>query len=493
MAIRPKSGDIGYLEKQQNTIEMTPHKTANLKRSVGLFGAVMMGLGSIVGTGVFVSIAISVSVAGVWALLAIALASIVAICNGLSSAQLAANHPVSGGTYEYGHRWCSPRIGFVAGWMFLFAKSASAAAASLGFSGYVLQLAGVTDRSWLVPLALAGVALVTVITLIGILRTSLINSLIVAVTLTTLAFFVVAGLPNAWANVWPAEGISGATTSRPNPLDFSMANILYATALMFVAYTGYGRIATLGEEIDDPRRNIPRAIIVTLLVSMLLYVSVGFVVVFANQGSGNVAEISVPPAARPSGSEGLTYSDMIRILLVTFNSSTIGKAAPLHTIANGFGIPWAGTVLAVGAITAMLGVLLNLILGLSRVLLAMGRRAEMPTQAALVGEKTGVPWVATLIVAAIISLIVLVGDVQIAWSFSAFAVLIYYSITNLCALRMKPSERIFPIWPAWIGLASCLFLAFWVQPYIWANGLALLALGLLWQRAAIRLKERPSD
>ena len=447
---------------------MNPPKTANLKRSVGLFGAAMMGLGSIVGTGVFVSIAIGVSVAGVWALLAIALASIVAICNGLSSAQLAANHPVSGGTYEYGHRWCSPRIGFVAGWMFLFAKSASAAAASLGFSGYVLQLAGVSDRSWLVPMALAGVALVTVITLIGIRRTSLANSLIVAVTLTTLAFFVVAGLPNAWANAWPAEAISGATTGRPNPLDFSMANLLYATALMFVAYTGYGRIATLGEEISDPRRNIPRAIIVTLLVSMLLYVSVGFVVVFANQGSGNITA-------------ALT------------KSASIGKAAPLHTIANGFGIPWAGTVLAVGAITAMLGVLLNLILGLSRVLLAMGRRAEMPTQAALVAEKTGVPWVATLVVAAIIGLIVLVGDVQIAWSFSAFAVLIYYSITNLCAIRMKPSERIFPIWPAWIGLAACLFLAFWVQPYIWANGLALLALGLLWQRAAIRLKERPID
>ena len=174
---------------------------------------------------------------------------------------------------------------------------------------------------------------------------------------------------------------------------------------------------------------------------MLVYVLVGFVVVFANQDSENISSF-LP------------------------KSTTIGKAAPLHKIADGFGIPWAGTVLAVGAITAMLGVLLNLILGLSRVLLAMGRRAEMPTQVALVAEKTGVPWVATLVVAAIIGLIVLVGDVQIAWSFSAFAVLIYYSITNLCALRMKPSERIFPIWPAWVGLASCLFLAFWVQPYI---------------------------
>ncbi len=450
---------------------MSVPKTANspqnaeLKRSVGLFGAAMMGLGSIVGTGVFVSIAIGVSVAGVWALLAIALASIVAICNGLSSAQLAANHPVSGGTYEYGHRWCSPRIGFVAGWMFLFAKSASAAAAALGFSGYVLQLAGVSDRSWLIPLALLGVALVTVITLIGIRRTSLANSLIVAITLTTLAFFVIAGLPNAWGNAWPSDALADAMPSGTNPNEFSIKNLFYATALMFVAYTGYGRIATLGEEIDNPRRNIPRAIIVTLLVSMALYVSVGFVVVFANQ----------------------TNSDLATALS---KSATIGKAAPLHAIAAGFGIPWAGNVLAVGAITAMLGVLLNLILGLSRVLLAMGRRAEMPTQAALVGDRTGVPWVATLVVAAIIGLIVLVGDIKIAWSFSAFAVLIYYSITNLCALRMTSDERIFPIWPAWIGLSSCLFLAFWVQPIIWANGLALLALGLLWQRAALRLQQQ---
>ena len=245
-----------------------------------------------------------------------------------------------------------------------------------------------------------------------------------------------------------------------------MSDLLHAIALMFVAYTGYGRIATLGEEIDNPRRNIPRAIIVTLLVSMVLYVSVGFVVAFANQ----------------QNTEG--------IVNVVFWSSSLGKAAPLQVIASGFGVPGVSTVLAIGAITAMLGVLLNLILGLSRVLLAMGRRAEMPTQAAMISESANVPWVATLIVSAIISLIVLIGDIRIAWSFSAFAVLIYYSITNLCVLRMDHSERIFPVWPAWIGLASCLFLAFWVPPHVWGNGLALIAIGLLWQRAAGKLQQQ---
>ena len=425
-----------------------------LQRSVGLTGAVMMGLGSILGTGVFVSIAIGVSIAGAWTLLAIALAAVTAICNGLSSAQLAANHPVSGGTYEYGHRWCSPRIGFIAGWMFMFAKSASAAAAALGFSGYLLQLLGVNDRSWLVPTALLAVALVIAITLVGIRRSSLANSLIVAVTLLSLAFFVIAGLPSAWAALHEEVATVEPVVHWWSHSEFSIRNILEVTALMFVAYTGYGRIATLGEEIKNPRRNIPRAIIATLLVSMMLYVSVGFVVVFAN------------------------HQDY----------SKFESTAALQLIANGFDVPGAGVVLAVGAITAMLGVLLNLVLGLSRVLLAMGRRSEMPTQMSLISEGSGVPWVATLVVAAIISGIVLIGDIRVAWSFSAFAVLIYYSITNLCALRMDPAERIFPIWPAWIGLTSCLFLAFWVEPYVWGNGLALIAVGLLWQRAAVRLK-----
>ena len=445
--IKNSPGNSGQLE----TID-----SPELQRSVGLPGAVMMGLGSILGTGVFVSIALGVSIAGAWTLLAIALASITAICNGLSSAQLAANHPVSGGTYEYGHRWCSPRIGFIAGWMFMFAKSASAAAAALGFSGYLLQLVGVTDRSCLVPVALLAVGLVTAITLIGIRRSSLANSLIVAVTLVALVFFVIAGLPSAWNTAWKNEvNIVEPMIGWWSRSDFSIPNILQVTALMFVAYTGYGRIATLGEEIKNPRRNIPRAIITTLLVSMVLYVSVGFVVVFANQR----------------------------------NFSSFEGSAALHLIANDFSIPYAGVVLAVGAITAMLGVLLNLVLGLSRVLLAMGRRSEMPTQTALISQGSGVPWVATLVVATIISGIVLIGDIKIAWSFSAFAVLIYYSITNLCVLRMKPAERIFPIWPAWIGLTSCLFLAFWVEPIIWGNGLALIAVGLLWQRAAVRLKQ----
>lgn len=413
----------------------------SLKREVGLIGAAMMGLGSIVGTGVFVSIGIGAEVAGGSVLLAIFLASLVAICNGLSSAQLAANHPVSGGTYEYGYRWLSPTIGFVAGWTFLVAKSASAATAALGFAGYLNQNLELSNN-YLVILALGAVALMTAVTLLGISRTSWINTTIVAVTLFSLFVFVLAGFPTA---------ISKASGNIPLEDIRLSKELLEATALMFVAFTGYGRIATLGEEIKNPRVSIPRAIIFTLLVSMLLYFCVGFVAL-ANAGADSYGEAS------------------------------LASVAPLQIIANGFGASWIATLISLGAMTAMLGVLLNLILGLSRVLLAMGRRNDMPSATSQVSPTRAVPYIATLTVAGIITSFVLSGNIKIAWSFSAFTVLIYYAVTNACAIRLSKSERLYPAWISWCGLSACLFLAFWVEPIIWGVGLGLIAIGLLWKK-----------
>ena len=187
---------------------------------------------------------------------AIGLAGLVALCNGLSSAQLAANHPVSGGTYEYGHRWLNPSLGFVAGWMFLCAKSASAATAALGFALYLNP-----ENS--LPIALAIVWVITAITLLGIQRTNTINTLIVGAVLLSLIAFVVFGAP----------AISANPQNWQSALDGeNLKNLLPATALMFVAFTGYGRIATLGEEVTEPRRTIPRAIIATLVTTTVIYI-----------------------------------------------------------------------------------------------------------------------------------------------------------------------------------------------------------------------------
>jgi APA family basic amino acid/polyamine antiporter len=135
-------------------------------------------------------------------------------------------------------------------------------------------------------------------------------------------------------------------------------------------------------------------------------------------------------------------------------------------------------------VTAMLGVLLNLILGLSRVLLAMGRRADMPAVLARLDRSGRTPTASVVLVGAGIAALALIGNVKTTWSFSAFTVLIYYALTNLAALRLPASQRRYPRFIPALGLAACLFLAFWVEPTIWIVGLGLLTLGLLWHLAA---------
>lgn len=430
---------------------MNRSDSSALARVVGLWGAVWMGLGSILGTGVFVSLGIATGVIGSGVVLAVSLAALVATANGLSSAQLAAAHPVSGGTYEYGHRFVNPSAGFAAGWMFLAAKSASAATAALGCAGYLLHALGFTDGH--VPrisLALVIVLVLTALVAGGIRRSNRANVTIVSVTLLALASFVVFGWHTVDTTVL-AERIGPATWWEA--LD-SPAALLHATALMFVAYTGYGRIATLGEEVRDPATTIPRAIIITLVLTMLLYVSV------------SATAVAVVGAD-------------------TFAASTREAAAPLEVVARTFRHPEVAWLVAFGAVTAMAGVLLNLLLGLSRVLLAMARRREMPAKLDHVSDVTSSPTRAVWAIGAFIAGLVLLGDIKTTWSFSAFTVLLYYGLTNLAALRLPPESRRFPPWIAVGGLISCFGLAFFVEWTIWVAGLGLLAVGFF-VRAALR-------
>jgi len=410
---------------------------SQLARVVGLPGAVLMGLGSIVGTGVFVSLGLAAGIAGPAVVVAVALAALVATCNGLSSAQLAAAYPVSGGTYEYGYRTLHPALGFTAGWMFLCAKSASAATAALGLAGYALG----DDGAARTALAAGTVVAVTLLVAGGVRRSNAVNAVIVSITLAALVALVAAGLPEIDRANFAGLG------------DVAPRDLLHATALMFVAFTGYGRIATLGEEVRDPARTIPRAIIVTLVVTALLYIAVAAVAV-GLIGAARLGEI------------------------------TRATAAPLEAVALRSAVPDVRWLIAVGAITAMLGVLLNLVLGLSRVALAMARRGDLPGGLAAVSGDS--PRRAVLFVGLGIAALTLIGSVEATWSFSAFTVLVYYAITNLAALRLPPEHRRFPRAVAVAGLGSCLGLAFWVEPRIWLTGGALIAAGLLWQAAISR-------
>jgi len=420
-----------------------------LRRELGVFGATMMGLGSIIGTGIFVSIGIAVGIAGPSVILAIAIAAALAVCNALSSAQLAANHPTSGGTYEYGYVYLSPSLGFSAGWMFLCAKSASAATAALGFAGYTLFVMGLPDSAWRIALALAAVLTLVVVVLSGLRRSNITNIIIVTVTLLSLGFFIVAGAPSLVRS--EGDHFLPFFASPDGDGRAPLLRLLEASALMFVAYTGYGRIATMGEEVRAPRTTIPRAIVITLLVSMVLYLAVAVVGI----GAAGVSE---------------------------FGAVGTERGAPLAVVARTFPVPNADRILAAGAVTAMLGVLLNLVLGLSRVALAMGRRGDLPRALARVNERGTTPVFAVIFTGVIIAGLTAIGSITLAWSFSAFTVLVYYAITNLAALRMPPAQRLYHPAIAWLGLAGCLSLAFLIEPRIWIVGLGVLGAGLAARR-----------
>ena len=430
---------------------MKPSEPApqQLQRVVGLPGAVTLGLGSILGTGGFVSLLFAVQLAGEWALLSVTIAAGLAVCNGLSSAQLAASHPVSGGAYEYGYRYLTPALGFNAGWMFLIAKGASAATAALAFSECIRQVIPATQYFDVRILAGVTIATATALVLSGVRRSVRVNAAIVGLVLLSLIIFVIA----AWSDRMLTLTFEAA--------EFSYQNVFHATALCFVAYTGYGRVATMGEEIRDPSRNIPRAVIATLVATFLVYIVVATAV---------VAAVSTSP--------GLIIADSTRSLGELLAASHANSVVV--------------TFVRTGSMVAMFGVLLNLVLGLSRVALAMARRCDLPSSLAKLSSHGQSPQRAVLLVAVVIGCLTLVGDLFRTWSISAFAVLIYYATANLCALRQSAEERRYPrIVPA-VGFCGCLCVIPFIDLKTIAGGTLLIVSGLVVRLiAGFRKRKRP--
>lgn len=389
-----------------------------LRREMRLGGAIVTGLGSILGTGAFVAIGLAAGMWGDSVLIAVPIAGALATFNGLSSAFLAGRFPVAGGTYEYAYRTLGQWWGFAAGWLFLLAKTASAAAAALGVSTY-LGFEG--DRR---IVAIIAIIAVTVFVLAGLRPSTVVNVVLVTITVSALVTFGI-------------SAISARGTWQPISGDMMRAGLLPAIAFVFVAYTGYGRIATLGEEVRRPEQAIPRAVVVTLVIAAALYT----LVAFGGRAAGG-----------PNWGLALDQSG-------------------LDTLIE----PPASVVVAIGAVTAMLGVILNLVLGLSRVWLAMGRRGDMAPALARLDRRQN-PVNAIVTGAVPIILFAMLGDVSLAWSFSAFTVLLYYGITNLAALSVDRRR-----WTAWAGLLTCLSLSFFVPLTVWLTGAALIALGAIWK------------
>ncbi|MEV0615221.1 APC family permease [Nonomuraea sp. NPDC050404] len=404
-----------------------------LARRLGTTDAVVVGLSAMIGAGVFAVFAPAAAVAGDWLLVSLALAAAVAYCNATSSARLAAVHPESGGAYVYGRRRLGPLWGYLAGWGFTVGKTASCAAMALTFGAYVLP--GL-ER----PLAVGAVAALTLLNLFGVQRSAGVARIIVVFVLAVLLAVIVAGL------VGDDSVTFGWFSYSPLPYDPyapDIWGILQAGGLLFFAFAGYARIATLGEEVRDPARTIPRAIRIALGITLVVYLLVAVA------------------ALRTLGP----------VLLAT-------RPAPLSELVREAGFGWLAPVVVAGAAVATLGALLALLLGVSRTVLAMARERDLPGALAAVDPVRQTPRRAELAVGGAVIVLLLVADLREAIGFSSFGVLAYYAIANAAALRLHRDEGAPPRAVPVTGLALCVVLAATLPVTSVVAGLAVFAIGL---------------
>jgi APA family basic amino acid/polyamine antiporter len=408
---------------------------SRLLRGLGTPDAVVLGLASMLGAGVFAAIGPAAAAAGSGLLAGLVLAAGVAYCNATSSAQLAAAYPRSGGAYLYGRERLGPVWGYLAGWGFIVGKLASCAAMALTVATY-------TAPAVIRPVGVAAVVTLTAVNYRGVQKTAALSRLLVAVVLAALAAVVIAALFGGSAD--PAR-----LAHRP-PL--SPSGTLQAAGLLFFAFAGYARIATLGEEVTDPARTIPRAILLALGITLVVY--------------------AVVAAAS----------------LVAVGPDVLATAgAPLAAVVEAGSLHWLAPAVRVGGAVASLGVLLSLIAGVSRTVFAMAADGELPRWLAAVHPRFRVPHHAELIVGATVAVVVLLTDVRGAIAFSSFTVLGYYAVANAAALTLPEQLRRWPRAVAATGLAGCALLAFTLPAEAVVTGAAVICVGACAYAARHRL------
>ncbi len=415
-----------------------------LARRLGTGDAVVIGLGSMIGAGVFAAFGPAAAAAGTGLIVGLALAAGVAYCNAVASAQLAAQYPTSGGTYVYGRERLGPWWGFVAGWGFVIGKTASCAAMALTFASYAV--AGPVWAERLV--ALLAVLALTAANYRGISRTAALARLLVTASVLALLAVVVVIATSGQASTARLGSLSSLGSG-------GVYGVLQAAALLFFAFAGYARIATLGEEVRDPERAIPRAIPLALAAAVVLYVLVGASALLA------------------AGPERLAAS-----------------ATPIATAVDAVGAAWALPIVRAGAAVASLGALLALIAGIGRTSLAMARNGDLPGWLAAVHPRHQVPAHAELAVGAAVGVLVLTTDLRGAIGFSSFGVLTYYAVANVSAFTQSAEHRRWPRALNVVGLVACTALVAALPLFAVLAGLAMFAVGLA-GRALFRASSSP--
>jgi APA family basic amino acid/polyamine antiporter len=412
-----------------------------LARRLGIRDAVIIGLGSMLGAGVFAAFAPAARVAGAGLLIGLAIAALVAYCNATASAQLAAQYPTSGGTYIYGRERLGPWWGFLAGWGFVIGKTASCAAMALTFAAYVAP-----PGWWEKPIAVAAVIILATVNYYGVTRTVGLTKIIVALVLATLGLVVAASL----------SGAEGQSIGSWDLFAGGWYGVLQSAGLLFFAFAGYARIATMGEEVREPEHTIPRAILTALTVVVVIYLLVG-----------------------------------VAILIALGPAGVAASRAPLAAAVDAEGWVWASPLVRVGAAAAALGALLALIAGVSRTTLAMARQDDFPRWLAAVHDRHQVPHHADIAIAGLVCVLILLTDLRGAIGFSSFGVLLYYLIANVAAYTQSPDQRKFPRVLQIIGVAGCGILVLTLPLNAVIGGSLIFVAGMIYRVIRLRVKQSP--
>ena len=416
-------------------------ETPRLKRSIGLWSAIAINVGAIIGGGIFVIIGIVAGYAGSAFISSMILAGVIAFITASSFAKLTSWQPVEGGAYEYGRQLVSPYAGFLAGWMWLVANTFTGAAVSLGFAFYLsASIPGLP-----VNIVAAITCLIfTSLNLIGAKESATINNLLVVIKLVILGFFIL-------------FGVFSVNVANFEPFTPFSSGVLYATFFIFFAYGGFARVSVVAEEIKDAKRNVPKALLLSLVISMFVYVLVGLV------------------AVGLLGADGLAAS-----------------TSPLSSAIAITGNSLAVQLVAIGGLVATASVLLTAILGVSRMAYSMARRRDLPVALAHLHQKFHTPSYAIVSTGLLMTVLVLFVDLNKVVAISTFALVFNYSITNISAYKLKNGDKKWRFLPL-LGLGTCLMLLFFIlfaTPDAWIAGVAFLIAGTIYYLVRRRWQKR---
>ncbi len=408
---------------------------AELKRNLGFFDAVALSLGAIIGAGIFVISGVAAGLAGPAVILSIIIAGIVSSFTAYSFVVLSSKFAEAGGPYVYAKNAISYFAGFITGWLWLFGNIVAGATVSLGLAGYVTSLLPTLP---VIPIAISSILILVALNVVGIKQTSIFNAVLVILKLSALALFVIIGFSHLDFSLY--------TPFSPN----GIRGVLSSAALIFFAYTGFGRPATAAEEIKDPIHAIPRSIVLSLVLASIVYILVGIV------------------------STGL-----IPYQKISNSDSPITDA-----IEYGIKIYWLKIFVSFAAIVATISVILASILGVSRVSFAMARDDLLPKFFSKIHTKFSTPYLAILLTGIIMAVLPLVWNLKQTANITNFCMLLVYALVNFSAIITiikdpRKSRRYLMIISV-LGLVSCAVLLYFLTSTSWLIGMTWIVAGCIY-------------